>query len=177
MSNIFYTSDLHLSHARIIELCSRPFKGPRDMDATIIHRWNEKVRSKDKVFINGDFSLRKHGYSEWYEGLLKKLNGRKILILGNHDYLKPFDYVDMGFESVHTSFLMEDKKIFIAHDPALAVCMPPGWKMICGHIHNSFKMLTDPNLILNVGVDVWDFYPVSQEEVDACFEAAQNKGK
>jgi len=175
MSNTFYSADFHFCHDNIIRFCKRPFKGTRDMEAILVNNWNYTVKKQDKIYIVGDFSMRRKAYFEWYQGLVKKLNGRKILILGNHDYLSPFDYINIGFESVHTSLLFEDKKLFIAHDPALANCMPLDYKMICGHVHNAFKYISYPYRILNVGIDVWNFFPASQEEVDRYFQVINIK--
>ena len=106
--------------------------------------------------------------------LLDSLPGVKHLILGNHDRFKPFAYHDMGFSSVHTalrttfhhldlSFGAAD--FFMAHDPAWAQVPETIW--ICGHVHNHWKsQKTDTNtIIVNVGVDVWDFKPVSFTQV------------
>ena len=162
---IWYIADPHFGHAKILQYCNRPFDNIKKMDNCLVNNWNNKVKPQDIVRIVGDLTMRNKSQIEWIGGLIRRLNGRKQLILGNHDYLKPFDYVGLGIESVHTSMLLENKKIFIAHDPALAVCMPSDYRMICGHIHNSFKLLTDPNIILNVGVEAWDFYPVEENEV------------
>ena len=143
------------------------------MDNCIIDNWNSIVKNTDIIRIVGDLTMKNKGQIEWIDNLIGKLNGRKQLILGNHDSLNPFKYVWLGIESVHTSMLLEDKKIFICHDPNWVKHMPSGYRMICGHVHNKFKLLTDPNIILNVGVDIWDFYPVSEDEVDFCFEAAK----
>jgi len=55
--NTWFTADLHLGHARIIELCDRPFRDPADMNETIIQKWNERVAPEDQVYVLGDVAL------------------------------------------------------------------------------------------------------------------------
>lgn len=161
----YFTADLHLAHKNIIDLCNRPFKNCGDMDKTLINNWNSVVKShRDIVYLLGDFSLRGKNYEQWIINTLRKLKGRKILILGNHDRLSPFEYVDLGFESVHTSMIIHDH-IVLTHDPAIAVAAPKNFITLCGHIHDAFKYLMTPRWIVNVGVDVWDYKPVSLNQI------------
>lgn len=159
----WFTADLHLGHKNIIKYCERPFKNSHQMDKEIIHRINEKVAPEDELYIIGDFTLYGSSASEKVKQYLNKINGHKILILGNHDQLKPFTYIDVGFESVHTSLEVED--YVLVHDPAIAnVDLSKKW--LVGHVHNLFKKIGN---VLNVGVDVWDFYPVSLNEINNMF--------
>ena len=83
MSN-FYISDTHFGHFNIIKHCNRPFETVEQMDNTIIQNWNKVVSDKDTVYILGDlaFSKRIKEPAEY----LQQLKGRKIIIVGNHDY-------------------------------------------------------------------------------------------
>jgi|SRR6478735_1148981 len=78
----FFTSDTHFGHARIIELCDRPFKSVEHMDETLINNWNETVSPGDIVYHLGDVAL---GSWDRWDGILSRLNGHKILVVGNHD--------------------------------------------------------------------------------------------
>jgi len=79
----FFTSDFHLGHANILKLCDRPFANITEHDNTIIERNNEIVTDSDKVFDLGDIGFR---CSPWYVAeCLKKMNGKRIIFLGNHD--------------------------------------------------------------------------------------------
>jgi calcineurin-like phosphoesterase family protein len=74
----------------------------------------------------------------------------------------PLDAIEVGFQSVHSSLFVEG--IFLAHDPAWATAIPDGVNMFCGHIHELFKLVKNSkHKVLNVGVDVWDYTPVSFE--------------
>ena len=129
------------------------------MNSTIIANFNSKVKKEDTTFHLGDFTLR--GSENWpmVKGWVNKLNGKHILILGNHDKLNPFIYERCGFQSVHTSLNVEE--FYLVHDPAKCnIDLKRKW--LCGHIHNIFKKQGN---IINVGVDVWNFFPVSLEEI------------
>ena len=55
---VFFTSDLHLGHRNIIQLCNRPFSSIDEMDQRFIEKWNEKVTDADTVYILGDLMFR-----------------------------------------------------------------------------------------------------------------------
>ena len=77
----YYIADTHFGHDNIRRLSNRPFDSVEEMDKTIIENWNSKIADSDDVYILGDFSYKSKDPIEY----LKKLNGRKHLIIGNHD--------------------------------------------------------------------------------------------
>ncbi len=160
---IWFTSDQHFDHDNIITYCNRPFKNVDIMNREIIRRYQEVVKPQDIVYFLGDISLRTSDHVKFYRKLLQQLPGQKHLILGNHDSLKPFTYVDAGFISVHTSLVLclqgVESQYILNHDPAPS-CIDRKTIWLCGHVHDLFKRC---NNVINVGVDVWDFYPVSLE--------------
>lgn len=80
----YYISDFHFGHARINDrIDHRGFKTVEDMDAYMIFKWNSRVKDEDEVFILGDLSI--SGDGETVNRLLKKMCGRKTLLIGNHD--------------------------------------------------------------------------------------------
>jgi len=141
------------------------------MDQALIDNWNSTVGPNDLVYNLGDLCMprrqkknNKDYYKDYCADVISNLNGRHVLVLGNHDYLSPFEYVEIGIESVHTSLVVND--IVLAHDPAIATAIPSGYKMFCGHVHDLFKKLVEPTKVLNVGVDIWDYKPVLWREAD-----------
>lgn len=169
--NTWFTADQHFDHEKVIEYCNRPFAKLRMMNNEITRRYREVIKPEDMVYFVGDLSLRGPENFGYYRRLLTKtLPGRKILILGNHDGLKPFAYVEAGFESVHTSLIIQDwdtNEYVLNHDPASSCIdrhLPPGQQRIwlCGHIHELFKTCKN---VINVGVDAWNFYPVSFNQI------------
>ena len=65
--------------------CSRPFADVRDMDESLIRAWKAVVKPDDVVYHLGDFSLGLHD-GDRVRSIFWRLMGRKILVLGNHDY-------------------------------------------------------------------------------------------
>lgn len=162
----FYTADQHFGHENMIDYANRPFKRVGQMDHALIAKYREVVKPEDTVYFLGDLTIRGPQYKANLEYIVDQLPGRKLLILGNHDRHDPFTYVEVGFESVHTS--LDIGEYILVHDPAIATVMDDR-KWLCGHVHTVFKM-AKKYTILNVGVDQWAFYPVSEVEVKKMFE-------
>ena len=81
----YYIADLHFFHAALNErMDRRGFADVEEMNEYMIEKWNRKVRKNDEVVVLGDFSW---GKAEQTEELLKRLQGRLYLILGNHDHI------------------------------------------------------------------------------------------
>lgn len=153
MDKIFLLSDHHFKHEAIRKYCTRPFELTREMNRYMIERHNSVVSSNDVTYCLGDFCFT----NKWndVEGILRQMNGTKILILGNHDHLKPFDYVEAGFISVHTSLALEE--FLLIHDPAVAGVIRD-MKVIHGHVHGLGLKLA--NNTFNVSVEMHDYTPV-----------------
>jgi len=157
----WFTADQHFGHANIIKYCNRPFKDSYEMDKAIIKNYNLLVEKDDIVYFIGDLTLRTIIHKQSIRQIVNKLNGKKHLILGNHDKLNPFDYIDIGFISVHTSLEIND--FILNHDPADS-CINRNKTWLTGHIHELYKEIKN---VINVGVDVWDFKPVDFNDIKA----------
>lgn len=158
----YFTADPHYGHAGIIRHCNRPFANAQVMDKFLIQSYNEVVTDDDDCYILGDFSMSTN--PEYIAGILSKLNGRKHLILGNHDKLKPFQYVDLGFLTVHTALVRESPifgRFILIHDP-VSCCIDREALWLCGHVHDLFFSVKNT---ANVGVDIWQFKPVTLQQV------------
>ena len=161
----WFTADWHLGHQNIIKYTKRPFTDAQQMNKTIIHNYITSVAEEDICYFLGDMTLVGQANSNYLETLIKHLPGRKILILGNHDRLNPFTYMDIGFESVHTVLDIGD--YILVHDPAIATRADNN-KWLCGHVHTIFKIAKSGNL-LNVGVDQWNFKPINDNDIKQIF--------
>ena len=156
----FWSADWHIDHSLIIDYCHRPFKNTARMSRALIRNYNDVVAEEDLCYFIGDLMMGTD--INRLEHILNRMNGTKVLILGNHDRMRPFDYVEAGFQSVHTSLELDILGgIVLAHDPACA-CAIGDRTLLCGHVHNLFKVQGNA---INVGVDVWDFEPVSQRQI------------
>ena len=79
----FYISDSHFYHENLnAKMDNRGFESVEAMNEHMIAQWNKKVRKNDEVVILGDFSIEK---GEKTNEILHRLNGKKYLIIGNHD--------------------------------------------------------------------------------------------
>lgn len=83
MSKIFFTSDTHFGHENAIKFDNRPFETVEEMNEELIRRWNAKVGEDDTVYVLGDMIWKPR--NEEATAIIKKLNGKIILIKGNHD--------------------------------------------------------------------------------------------
>lgn len=162
----FFTADWHFFHRNIIKYCTRPFSSEKQMRNKIIENYNNTVKKEDTCFVLGDVAML--GSSQWerLKATVSKLNGTKHLIVGNHDELRWQRYVDVGFTSVHSALWMKEEglNIVMAHDPSIYCTIPPNSVFLCGHVHILFKSLLDQRTI-NVGVDVWNFYPINMKQI------------
>ena len=164
---IYYTSDLHLGHANVIEMCRRPFSSVEEMDEAIIEAYNKKVHANDTVYFMGDLMFRNTCAPEEY---LRRLKGKKILVLGNHDktWIGKVDLSDYFEEVTRLAVINTGHgKATLCHFPMLD---HEGRYLIHGHIHNSTDMpywryIARSERMLNAGVDINGFVPVSFEEL------------
>lgn len=173
----YFTSDQHFGHFNIIRLSRRPFKTVEEMDETMVERWNAKVRDSDTVYVLGDLFFR----AATVEPILKRLKGRKHLVLGNHDPSWT-DRVDLEdyFESVQTlkEVTVGGRLITMCHYPMLSYPQARRGYMIYGHIHNNtgddyWPLIMRRPRMLNAGVDVNNFEPVTFDELLANNQAFQ----
>ena len=173
----YFTSDQHFGHFNIIRLSRRPFKTVEEMDETMVERWNAKVRSDDTVYVLGDLFFR----AATVEPILKRLKGQKHLILGNHDPSWT-DRVDLAdyFESVQTlkEGSVDGRLVTMCHYPMLSYPQARRGYMIYGHVHNNtgddyWPLIMRRPRMLNAGVDVNNFEPVTFDELLANNQAFQ----
>ena len=161
---IWFTGDEHFGHKNVIHHCKRPFKDINKMRDTIITNVNKVTKPGDTVWHLGDFIWYGPDRKNYYLDIMKRYREGVThhLILGNHDSANPFMQVDVGFTTVHTAMPLEIDgiKFILAHDPSVYCYVDENSVLICGHIHTLFKTLPDSRTI-NVGVDMWDFCPVS----------------
>lgn len=159
----FFTADQHHSHENIILHCHRPYRNSRHMTTDMVLRHNKVVGENDVTYFLGDFYWGRD--PSRVHQLLSNMRGTKILVLGNHDVCKPFEYVEAGFQSVHTSLELkiDQLDVVLAHDPAVHALIG-GRVLLHGHLHNLFQRMEN---CINVGVDVRDFTPISEQEIYA----------
>lgn len=166
----YYIADTHLGHKNCIEFDNRPFTTVEEMDETIIANWNAVVRDTDDVYIIGDFCYRSSRSPMWY---LKRLNGRKHLIVGNHDrHLLNDEEVMKEFVSVDKMTYLKDGEytVTLCHFPLAEwnQYYRGAWH-IYGHIHahtnGCYQFLKNEERALNAGCMINDYMPVTMNQL------------
>lgn len=166
---IFFTSDTHFGHDNVIGFCNRPFASTEEMNEVMIRNWNESVTGADTVYILGDMFFRCNDA----EDILKRLKGKKRLIVGNHDgsWMTKFDY-ERYFVSIDKFLETTDGQhaMTLCHYPLLSWKHAKRTYMIHGHIHNDtqsdfYPLIAARGNVLNAGVDINGFRPVTFDEM------------
>lgn len=153
---IYFIADTHFNHENIIKYCNRPFKTTQEMNDYIIKKWNSVVKSEDIVYHLGDVGF---GTIDELKNLLNKLNGTKILIMGNHDARRSLKtWKEIGFSEVHKKKLIIHSLV-LTHEPIQE--LEENQINVFGHIHN--KPLEDSfekNNHICVSCEVIDYTPI-----------------
>lgn len=179
----WFTSDLHLGHANVIDLCKRPFKDITEHDNVLITHHNELVSNSDIIIDLGDVGFRCS--PNYIANCLSRMNGKRIIVLGNHD-----KSLRQAYKKGLLNDLLKSNKIEIVggdiaiNDKTLAVSKMikiDGQKIFCnhyavrswpnafrgawhlyGHSHGNLKGVFKS---MDVGVDTNNFYPYSFEDI------------
>lgn len=155
----FVISDTHFFHANIIKYCSRPFADVEEMNTVMVNNWNSVVSPDDTVFHVGDFSF---GKIENVAAIRKQLNGKIILILGNHDR-NPRQMKESGIDEAYNKLVIvrRDRTVLFHHRPWIGPF--PQRFHIYGHVHNSGHM--PPPRSYNASVEVNNYTPRLLDEI------------
>lgn len=159
------------------------------MNEILVKNWNDTVGPDDTVYCLGDFALGLQ--PDGVEQFSKRLNGTKILVPGNHDFCHTYHkksrkgadaewrakYAEWGWQVLSEQVLGFDipgvAKVNLCHHPYKFIDADDDkyerWRpandgrwLLCGHVHEKWKVWEN---MINVGVDVWNFKPVSVEEI------------
>lgn len=155
MSDVFFTSDLHLGHK--LTARERGFSSVEDHDKTIIENINNIVGKRAKLFILGDVCLTKQSFE-----LLKEMQGVKELICGNHDNYSTPRYAE-HFVKIHG--FRRYKNFWLSHCPVHPQEMYRVKGNIHGHIHKNTDSPELPLPYFNVNVEFHNMKPVSLEMI------------
>ena len=138
----------------------RPFASIEEHDETLIANWNAVVRPEDTVWHLGDFAF--NCSLEHARKCFDGLNGIKHLVVGNHEKLGR----KLAWASQHEALvqtLIDGRRCVLLHYALRA--WPGIWRgalHLYGHTHGS---LPGTRRSCDVGVDAWDFRPVTLPEI------------
>jgi calcineurin-like phosphoesterase family protein len=177
---IYFTSDNHFYHKNVIGFCKRPYKNVEEMHKGMIKKWNGTVKPDDTIIIVGDFCF---ANAKQRREICDQLNGKKILVQGNHDKIKGSDGFIMtvseltlriagysvtvkhyplkwgGFRRFWSDLTGKYKPRYLDRYP-----LDKGQYHIHGHTHSAEKYNENQ---IHVGVDAWDMMPVSIKQISA----------
>jgi len=198
----WFTSDHHFWHGNIVngKLCNdrkEQFGNLENMHEELIKRWNSVVGEHDIVYHLGDFSFRRD--VGLLRRLVQRLNGRIILILGNHDQNEARRYMEAGFYDVtwHKRINLQGYRLMLQHYPRFPWITAKAGKadiIVHGHTHVKEKykeageyciwnIVSECDEIhyedakIHIGVDAWDFYPVEDLQIIALCDKLIGKSK
>ena len=143
MPSVFLISDTHFGHSGVCHFLAcdgitklRPWDNPEEMDEEMIRRWNDRVKPTDKVYHLGDVVINRRCLP-----ILKRLNGDKVLIRGNHDIFKDTDY-NQYFRGLRAYHVMNG--MILSHIPLHPDSLQRFGTNIHGHTHDRRVMMNDP---------------------------------
>jgi len=187
-SRTFVIGDSHFYHKNIIKYCNRPWNSGRGADGELvvtdddvrrmnedmIARWNSVVGPEDVVVSTGDFCF---GNRTKAFSICPRLNGRKRIILGNHDRLKFMDYYEMGFERVYDHPIVVRDFIIMSHEPLQWVKDGSVWLSVYAHVHDQ-EMYKDytANTFCSSAERI-DYTPIELDEIIRRCQSVQDGGE
>ena len=141
----------HFGHEKMYKFVNhdgtkvRPFENAKQADDAMLTNWNSVVGVDDKVYVLGDVAFKSEPLS-----ILKKCNGKKILIKGNHDDLSVSEYMKY-FKDIRSSSRLDGA--ILSHIPLHPNSLwrhktNSNWLNIHAHLHNQTVSLAqwDPSL-------------------------------
>lgn len=184
MSNIYFSSDLHLNHDREFIYAPRGFKNIYEMNDTIVNNFCKTVGWDDHLFLLGDLMLGDNSAIS----MLNQIPGHKHIIIGNHDtnnrialYEEMYDTEVLGYADV---LKHEGLTFYLSHYPTLTSNLEADARLykhvtnLYGHTHQTTNFYNGMPYMYHVGVDSHNCMPVSidkiiediQKEIKECYK-------
>jgi calcineurin-like phosphoesterase family protein len=179
MPAVFLVSDTHFGHKGVChfmrkdgETKLRPWDTAEEMDEEMVKRWNERVKPSDKVYHLGDVVINRKAL-----GIMRRLNGDKVLIRGNHDIFRDDEYRQY-FRELRAYHVMNG--MILSHIPLHPDSLGRFGVNIHGHLHSDRVMKTGKTIEFGDGtftpqeidtryhcvcVEQTDFAPILFEDV------------
>ena len=172
MSKIYLSSDLHFFHDKEFIYKPRGFENVSDMNETILKNWNNTVSEDDEVYLLGDLML---GDNNKGIELIKQLNGKIHVILGNHDsqtrknmYLECPNIIEICYA---TQIKYKGYSFYLSHYPTLTATLDTSKHLqeviinLFGHTHQTVNFYNEIPYMYHVGVDSHNNTPVLLDDI------------
>lgn len=163
--NVWFSSDWHFGHANFLKFTKadgspcRDFKTVEDMDEYMIARHNERVGPHDKFYTLGDIAFNLDSYHR----IMPRLNGKKRMIIGNHDKFSMKEYMKY-FEKIYESW-QPVRNVIFTHRPIYMDANDHHQKIqfnVHGHTHHH---IINDKRYLNICVENHDYAPLHWDEI------------
>lgn len=166
MPDIWVTSDTHFNHKNILTFKDsvgkpvRPFGCVDEMNEVLIDDWNKNVKPTDKIYHLGDVFF---GSKDDFSKIWARLNGKKRLIVGNHDDVK---YLSQGnfFQKVYMWRIFKEYGVTLTHVPIHETSLRDSMINVHGHIHQNKSPTPSHKCVC---VEHTNYTPVNLEELNA----------
>lgn len=163
--NVWFSSDWHFNHENILKFTSdytgehlRPeFSSVEEMDEAMIDRHNTVVRPFDKFYCLGDVGFGK----ERLATILPRLNGKKRLILGNHDQYE-MTFYERYFQKIMVSWRPLRSLIFSHFPLHIGEDDKKLLANVHGHVH---KNTLNDKRYLNLSVETINYTPIHYDQI------------
>jgi calcineurin-like phosphoesterase family protein len=159
-------SDTHFFHENIGKYCNRP----ENWQELIIKNWNDRVAPGDVILHLGDFALGKKAHFELLAGIL---NGKLLLLQGNHDRMSKAFCETNGVTLIKNSIqVIVEQQINVVFSHRPIIPLEDGWINLHGHIHNVPPPIEGSNLgpcHVNMSVEVREYRPYRLREIIKAF--------
>lgn len=158
------SADHHFGHVNILTFKRddgtplRPFKTIEEHDETIIANHNAKVHAQDRVYLLGDVCINRRA-----RDMLGRLNGRLVLVKGNHDIFKINDYLPF-FDDIRSCVVQKDNegnKVILSHIPIHPESVGRFGTNIHGHLH--YNSIEDERYVC-VSLEHTNYSPIEIHE-------------
>ena len=158
MAKDFFIADTHFGGENIRRYENRPFESAAEMDEKLIENWNNAVTDNDTVYVLGDFSDYMDAGKE--TEILGKLNGTKILVMGNHDtHRTPQEWREIGFVECYPMPVIYKSFFMLSHEPLYINSNMP-YANFYGHVHANPSYKDASKQSVCVSVERIDYTPV-----------------
>lgn len=163
LNDIWFISDTHFGHNNIIKFSDRPFENLQHMTDGLVNNFNACVKSNDVSIWVGDVAFMNENEAQ---KLVKRLNGYKILVVGNHDIFKKNKRImNLGFDEYHITYNLQfdSTVVAITHYPIDSGNLPKGWINVHGHLHRNGHHADeiDTPTHINVNCEFWNYTPIN----------------
>ena len=166
-TRFFVVSDTHFTHQNILSFKRadgtplRDFRSVGEMDELMIENWNKLVRPQDHVWHLGDVAMRRQLLP-----IVRRLNGHKRLIMGNHDIFEVKEYLAAGFQKIMGMRVIDG--MLLTHVPVHPNSLGRFSLNIHGHLHAGSVLqpdgTPDPRYV-SVCVEKTNYSPIPLENL------------